>query len=110
MTTLTAPRIDNLTDTDFEQLAAAGAAAARQGKSAAFIAARIKLSRLDGFAAASAGVSADLHARMEAVGFLGGRDRASAAARWAVLADRFRDQLTATDVDALTETFHQAGV
>ncbi|WP_159600876.1 hypothetical protein [Agromyces humi] len=108
MSTLTAPTIDDFTATDFEQLAAAGAASARQGKSRDLIAARIKLTRLDGFAHASSVVAGRIHARMEQVGFFGGRDRAAAAARWAILADQFRDELTGAEHDALTETFRTA--
>ncbi|KQO98138.1 hypothetical protein [Leifsonia sp. Leaf264] len=68
--------------------------------------ARAALARIPGSVEAAAGVGPQVTERMNTVGFFGGREKAIAAARSAVAADMFRDQLSAEQFCTLTATFN----
>lgn len=102
--------ISTLDTNQLERIVAEHQAAQRTTLGRDYVAARVKLTRVDGFAAASAEVAAAISGLFERTGFTGGREKAGAPLRWAALAERFRDELSDHEFEALTASFDAVAV
>lgn len=98
-------KLNDFTADQFAELVVEHARIQRTNR-AEFTVARTALARIPGFPEATAGVAHQVTERMNTVLFHGGRDKVLAAARAAVGADLFRDELTVEQHCVLTATFN----
>lgn len=101
-------RVATLTADDIARIVELQLAAQRGGRRQLEKAARVKVSRLDAEHDRVAAIDAAFLESARAVGYVGMRQVAQSAVRWAGLAEAYRAELTPEEVDALQAVWVEA--